>query len=537
MTTTVLAVPETGREHQRQAERRHRPGPARHSGWFGQLLLRLHFYAGVLVGPFILVAALSGAVYALTPAIEQVVYRHELHVPGADAAVSDTTTLGSRASDAQLTLAEQTEIARAYVGGETPSAVRPAPEPGDTTRIMFAGEGLADSESRAVFVDPGTGEIRGDLTVYGTSGALPLRNWVSNLHGDLHLGDVGRAYSELAASWLAIVALAGLGLWVRRIRRSRSRKDFVRPGAGRTGYRRLFTWHASVGIWVVLGAVFLSATGISWSLYAGDRVGDLRAVLDWETPAVDPSLPGSAGASGAPGASGGAGAQGAGAGGGEHAHHGTGAPSGGAVDPAAWGGRLDAVLATARGVNVNTGLVEIKPPTEPGTAWVVQEIQRSHPTEVDAVAIDGDTLRVVDRTDFAEFPLAAKLTRWGIDAHMGSLFGLANQVALFLLACGIAAMVVLGYLMWWRRRPTREPRALAGRPPRRGALRRAPWWGIAAVVAAAVLVGWWLPLVGYPLAGFVIVDALIGLRGRPLRSGPRTSSPVRRPVLRGRPSP
>jgi uncharacterized iron-regulated membrane protein len=557
MTTPTLAAPETaheitpeaGREHQQRIERRHRPGPGRHSGWFGQLLLRLHFYAGILVGPFILVAALSGALYALTPAIEQVVYRHELHVP-----VSDTP-----ASDRQLTLAEQTAIARAYVGdgdgddSATPSAVRPAPEPGDTTRIMFPGEGLGDSESRAVFVDPGTGEIRGDLTVYGTSGALPLRNWVSNLHGDLHLGDVGRVYSELAASWLAIVAVAGLGLWVRRIRRSRTRKDFLRPGPGRTGYRRLFTWHASVGIWVLLGAVFLSATGISWSLYAGDRVGDLRAALDWETPAVDPSLPGSAGpGAGADGGrSAGAGADAdagtiSGAGVGEHAHHGTGATSGhhetdavaeGAVDPAAWGGRLDAVLATARGVNVNTVLVEIKPPTEPGTAWVVQEIQRSYPTEVDAVAIDGDTLRVVDRTDFAEFPLAAKLTRWGIDAHMGSLFGLANQVTLFLLAGGIAAMVVLGYLMWWRRRPTREPRALAGRPPRRGALRRAPWWGTAAVVAAAVLVGWWLPLVGYPLAGFVIVDALIGLRGRPLRSGPRTSSPVRRPVLRGRPSP
>jgi uncharacterized iron-regulated membrane protein len=511
MTTTVLAAPETGREHRQQTERRHRPGPARQSGWFGQLLLRLHFYAGILVGPFILVAALSGAVYALTPAIEQVVYRHELHVPVADTAVAGT----------QLTLAEQTEIARTYVGGETPTAVRPAPEPGDTTRIMFAGEDLDDSESRAVFVDPGTGEVRGDLTVYGTSGALPLRNWVSNLHADLHLGDVGRVYSELAASWLAIVAVAGLGLWVRRIRRSRSRKDFVRPGTGRTGYRRLFTWHASVGIWVLLGAVFLSATGISWSLYAGDRVGDLRAALDWETPAVDPSLPGSGGAS---------------AGAGEHAHHETGPPSEGAADAGAWGDRLDAVLATARGVNVNTGLVEITPPAGPGTAWVVQEVQRSYPTEVDAVAIDGDTLQIVDRTDFAEFPLAAKLTRWGIDAHMGSLFGLANQVALFLLACGIAAMVVLGYLMWWRRRPTREPRPLAGRPPRRGALRRAPWWGTAAVVAAAVLVGWWLPLVGYPLAGFVIVDALFGLRGRPLRSGLRTSSRARRPVLRRRPS-
>jgi uncharacterized iron-regulated membrane protein len=131
--------------------------PGRRPRWFAAMLLRLHFYAGLLVGPFILVAAISGALYALTPTLEQAVYAHELHAP---------------ASDTQLSLADQITIAEEHIDDEaTLSAVRPAPEPGDTTRIMFAQEGLGASESRAVFVDPGTGEIRGDLTVYGTSGA------------------------------------------------------------------------------------------------------------------------------------------------------------------------------------------------------------------------------------------------------------------------------------------------------------------------------------------------------------------------------
>jgi len=34
------------------------------------LFRRLHFYIGVLVGPFLLVAAVSGVLYALTPQIE-----------------------------------------------------------------------------------------------------------------------------------------------------------------------------------------------------------------------------------------------------------------------------------------------------------------------------------------------------------------------------------------------------------------------------------------------------------------------------------
>ncbi|MDT5043015.1 MAG: hypothetical protein QOE51_4000 [Actinoplanes sp.] len=38
---------------------------------FGALLLRLHFYAGVLVAPFLIVAALTGLAYTLTPQLDQ----------------------------------------------------------------------------------------------------------------------------------------------------------------------------------------------------------------------------------------------------------------------------------------------------------------------------------------------------------------------------------------------------------------------------------------------------------------------------------
>lgn len=149
--------------------------------WFGPFLLRLHFYAGIVVGPFILIAALSGALYAIAPTIEQGVYARQLHAP---------------VSDLQLTLGAQVEIAEAHVGDEASlTAVRPAPERGDTTRVMFAQEGLGASETRAIFIDPGTGAIRGDEVVYGTSGSLPLRTWLSNLHRNLNLGEPGRLYS------------------------------------------------------------------------------------------------------------------------------------------------------------------------------------------------------------------------------------------------------------------------------------------------------------------------------------------------------
>ena len=501
-----------------------RPAPAR-GGWFAPMLLRLHFFAGVLVGPFILVAALTGAAYALTPSIERVVYADELTVPAASAEA------------AALPLADQIEAAEQVVGDDGALvAVRPAPEAGDTTRVMFTGDDLIESQTRAIFVDPATAEVRGDLPVYGTSGALPLRTAVSDFHRSLGLGDAGRLYSELAASWLGVVVVAGAGLWLVRWRaarrrtrpadRARARRGMLRPDTGATGHRRIFSWHASTGIWLLVGALFLSATGITWSQFAGENVTGLRSALSWSNPALTTALPepGSGSSAGAGSSSGDAADVAAD----PHAgHHGVEEAPLTEADPTTF----DAVLEVARTVNVNTGLVEIKPPADAASAWTVTEIQRSFPTEVDAVAVDGSTLEVVGRTDFADYPVMAKLARWGVDTHMGSMFGLANQLLLAVTALGIAAMVVFGYLMWWKRRPTRAvgpvgtgargaprpggavgavgaARLRPGAAAPAGALARAPWWGVALVLVGGGLLALFLPLLGVTLVVFVVGDAL-----------------------------
>ncbi len=82
------------------------------------------------------------------------------------------------------------------------TAVWPAHEEGTTTRVLMSGPDVEEGRSLAVFVDPYTAQIRGALPSYGSSGALPLRTWLSELHRDLHLGEPGRVYSELAASWM-----------------------------------------------------------------------------------------------------------------------------------------------------------------------------------------------------------------------------------------------------------------------------------------------------------------------------------------------
>ncbi|AHL74645.1 membrane protein [Stutzerimonas stutzeri] len=435
------------------------------------LLIRLHLYVGLLVGPFIFVAALSGLVYALTPQLENRLYAQQLY----------TESTGTA-----LPLARQIDVAQAYIGeAATLSAVRPAPQPGTTTRVMFKTPALGDSESRAVFVDPMTAEIRGDLLVYGTSGVLPLRTWLDQFHRSLLLGEPGRLYSELAASWLWVAALGGLALWAIRRRRL---------GTGLPRRRGLRHWHATLGLCLLIGLLFFSATGLTWSRWAGDNIGIVRATLGMSTPSVSTALNG---ASAAPAS--------------EHAHHaGMAMPAAPSQDSALF----DAVLGAARHAGIDADKLEIVPAGGPDRAWTVTEIDRSWPTQVDAVAVDPRSLRITDRIDFATFPLAAKLTRWGIDAHMGSLFGLANQLLLAITALGLATLVAVGYVMGLRRVTARRVglvQSLAALPPVTRLV----------TVALAMLFGICLPVLGVSLLLFLIGEALIdGLaRSRRLRVG------------------
>lgn len=81
------------------------------------------------------------------------------------------------------------------------------------------------------------------------------------------------------------------------------------------------------------------------------------------------------------------------------------------------------------------------------------------------------------------------------------------------LAVALGTVIVRGYLLWWQRRPTRGSRRPA-RPPLRGTWRRLHPVTVVAVVAAAVTVGWFAPLLGLSLLAFLLVDVAVGLLQR-----------------------
>lgn len=509
-----------------------------------RMMLRLHFYVGLLVGPFLLVAALSGVGYALSPTLERIVNHDQL-------------VAASPAVDTPLD--RQLDTARAVHPDLQVSRIVPG-SGGSTTRVLFADPTLPTSSySRVVFVDPSDGAVRGDTVQYGSSQALPLRTWISEFHRRLHLGEPGRLYSELAASWLAPLALGGLYLWWRRRRAG----SMLRVDRGRIGRAVQRERHAVWGVWALAGMLVLAATGLTWSTYAGGHVAELRKALDWTTPTISAPSVGGGGVGAAGGAGDGAGS-GAGVGGagdgaagddaaahaamghgsmgagsmgagsmghGSMGHGAHSAPDGmthgsghdeAAADPLAG---ASTVLAAARADGL-TDPIALTPPIEPGTAWTAAESPRSWSAGPDSVAVDGRNGTVVERLPFADYPLPAKLTDWGIRLHMGFLFGLANQLLLAAVAVAITVVTVRGYVMWWMRRPTRgragdsvrraSRRGLA-RPPARGAVRdlvRTHPVSTVVGLCVVVVIGWAIPLLGLSLAAFVALDVAIGTVAR-----------------------
>ncbi|SDN27594.1 PepSY-associated TM region [Streptomyces wuyuanensis] len=97
-------------------------------------------------------------------------------------------------------------------------------------------------------------------------------------------------------------------------------------------------------------------------------------------------------------------------------------------------------------------------------------------------------------------------------AHTGTFFGLANRIVLAVIALGLSIGIVLGYRMWWQRRPTRgDRRALVGLAPARGTWRHLPWPALAVAVPLVVAVGWAFPLLGWSLPAFLVLDGLLAL--------------------------
>jgi uncharacterized iron-regulated membrane protein len=441
-----------------------------------RLIFRLHFYAGLLVAPFVLVLAVTGIVYLF----------------GAE--IDDALRPGSRfvaATGEPLPVEQIVASAVAGYPGAIPIRVDLPTEPLRTAVVFLTPERGAPFR---VYVDPTTGEARESFVYERT-----LVGFADVAHGTLMLGDSGDAIVELAACWAIVLVGTGLFLWWPRGARGLRGALVPRLRArGRAWWREV---HAVVGVWTSLLVLFLLATGLPWSANWGRNLDRAMAAVGLgypyayrthigehdATPSaqnvttladVAKGVPWTLEVAPAP-----------------HSHESHGAEP---IDL-----RRAAQVFASAGLVTAYRLVLPRNEHDVFTAYTYPDRPQGQRT----IHLDQYTGEIINDVSFVDYGVGAQAVELGVQIHMGNYFGLANQLLMAVAALGAALLALTGPVMWLKRR--RE--GLGAPPPARAGT--VTW----AMAGGTVALGIVFPLLGLSLLSVLAVERWV------LRRVPRVS--------------
>ncbi|USA38711.1 PepSY-associated TM helix domain-containing protein [Pelagerythrobacter marinus] len=421
---------------------------------------RWHFYAGLLVLPFVLLLSVTGAIYLFKPQIDRWEER-AYHGPAGGAPVSP---------DAQLAAALAAHPGSRFVHYRLPERA------GDAAMVRLT---LPSGEAAEVFVSP-AGDVLGTLAPEGR-----ISPTVARLHGSLLMGTWGDRLVELAASWTIVLIVSGLYLWWPRPFRA---AGTLWPRLSLRGRPLLRDIHRVTGFWIAGLVLVMLASGLPWAGVWGSAFKWARAELGL----VEGPQEWKIGSGAAPAQA--------------HDHaHGPAAPA--AKVPAATGAApggtlpLSAFVARAREERLAFPAL-VLPPHAPqafgpptGNEWTATSMTQNRPRAL-TVTYDPATGAETGRRGFADKHPIDRAVGYGIAWHEGQLFGLPNQLIGLATAIALIAVSLLGAWMWWKRRP----RGQLAAPPR--VEHRAGWGLRALVIALAIL----LPLFALSLVAVLILD-------------------------------
>ncbi len=438
---------------------------------------RWHFYAGLFCAPFIVILAITGSIYLFKPQVEAWLDRPYDHL-----------TLTGKPVSAQA----QVDAALKAVPGSRLRSYEVRREADDAARVVVGKNG----ENILVYVHPETLQI---LKVINQDDRL--MDIDKTIHGELLMGDRGSILVELAACWAIVMVVTGLYLWWPRQAQGLGGVLYPRLGRGSKLFWRDI--HAVTGVWISGLALFLLLTGLPWAKVWGDSFKEVRkltgtavAKQDWSTGRAGEKAERKAlDASG---------------GGDEHAAHMMGMDMAGmdmsamdmpemSADPRPL---LDRMVATVRPLDLPPPVLIAPPSKKKGfnasPDWTARSDTPNRPQRV-TLTLDPDTARVIRTEGFASRHPIDKVIGYGIAAHEGQLFGLANQLLGVLAALGLITLSVSGLVIWWRRRP--EGRL--GAPPALPEGRIAVGVGVLIVVFGVLL-----PVLGASMIVIALIERL-----------------------------
>lgn len=409
---------------------------------------RWHFYAGLLVMPFLMLLALTGGLYLFHTEIERAVY-------------ADMARVEARAEQASPD--RWAAAARVATGGEVANVLVPA-RPDEAVRITVR---MPNGEKRTAFIDPHDAQVTG-VTGYGG-----VMETIKRLHSLELFGPVMNIVVEIVAGWAIILVATGIFLWW-----PRGRPVGVVSIRATNPARRLF-WrdlHAVTGLYAGAVIVFLAVTGMPWSAVWGDRVLNLMRESGLGRPAAP--------AAASPW---------------EHAEHhdapkGVGWTMENAVLPVPHHATpsLTRVVDRAEAAGLPRPYLVSVPKSE-GLAFTVAR-QNTRVEDARSLYIDGTTGELRADISYDRFGVGAKAFEWGIAVHQGQQYGQINRLIMLGGCIAIWILSISGFVMWWKRRPKGRLGAPVAPPGPR--------------VRAAVL-GIVIPLcILYPLTGLSLLVAV-----------------------------
>jgi uncharacterized iron-regulated membrane protein len=366
--------------------------PENNSKALYRTIWRWHFYAGLFCIPFVIVLALTGAIYLFKPYYEswQETQYHQL------------TATGER-----LPANQQIQAAIAAIPSGKFLSYRLPQDPTETVLINVQ----ADSNWH-VFVNPYTAEVVGQQ-----ESSWQLMNIVKTIHGELLIGTVGSILVELAACWAMVLIVTGLYLWWPRNASGLAGIIYPRLRDGsRTFWRDI---HAVTGIWISALALFLIVTGMPWALVWGAVLKEVRAFelnpvqQEWSQSRAQ-----------------------------EHSHWGAQASDTYNLTPA--------VLAAAQSLSLAPP-VELSIASAHHNSWKAASQTANRPQRAE-VWLYGDG-SIEKQSNFADKKLLDRAIGVGIAAHEGYLFGWFNLVLGVLTCAGLMLMSVSGFILWRKRKP------------------------------------------------------------------------------------
>jgi len=370
---------------------------------------RWHFYAGLMVLPFMITLAVTGALYLFKDEIDAAIY-----------------------SDLKRVTVEQTKVspefmvdaALANYPGRAVKYLDPA-TPQSSAEITVT---TADFGKLAVYVNPYDGAVLGALPDRGT-----IMWTIRTLHSLKYFGDGARMVIELAGGWSILLVGTGIYLWW-----PRGKKGGVVTLRGKPKNRMFWRdLHAVTGLFVGVFIVFLAITGMPWSGVWGEKVNEWANGSNFGYPSgVRVDVPMS----------------------GEHLDH---------VAKTSWSLEQAKLPESAAAVGTPIGLnkaVEIFDrlglhrgytvaiPGKP-TGVYTGSVYPDAASEQRVIHLDQYSGTPLIDMGFADYGLGGKWMEWGISVHMGQEFGLLTQLVLLAACLGIVLLAVSAGVMWWKRRP------------------------------------------------------------------------------------